>query len=84
MVSLAEAKWDLVIVDEAHKMAAYPYGQKTARTERYKLGELLSRNCNFLIFLTATPHRGDPSNFRLFLNLLEPGFLPLMRCLRNL
>ena len=29
---------------------------------------------NFLIFLTATPHRGDPSNFRLFLDLLESGF----------
>jgi superfamily II DNA or RNA helicase len=74
MVSLAEARWDLVIVDEAHKMAAYKYGEKTEKTERYKLGELLSRNSDFLLFLTATPHRGDPSNFRLFLDLLEPGF----------
>ena len=74
MVSLAEAGWDLVIVDEAHKMAAYEYGGKKKETKRYKLGELLSRNCNFLLFLTATPHRGDPSNFRLFLDLLEPGF----------
>jgi len=74
MVSLAEARWDLVIVDEAHKMAAYKYGEKMKKTERYKLGELLSRNCDFILFLTATPHRGDPSNFRLFLNLLEPGF----------
>jgi superfamily II DNA or RNA helicase len=74
MVSLAEALWDLVIIDEAHKMAAYEYGGRISRTERYKLGELLSRNSNFLLFLTATPHRGDPSNFRLFLDLLEPGF----------
>jgi superfamily II DNA or RNA helicase len=74
MVSLAEAKPDLVIVDEAHKMAAYEYGGQMKRTERYKLGELLSRNSNFILLLTATPHRGDPSNFRLFLNLLEPGF----------
>jgi len=72
--SLAEAKWDLVIVDEAHKMAAYEYGAKKKETERYKLGELLSRNTDFLLFLTATPHRGDPANFRLFLDLLEPGF----------
>jgi SNF2 family DNA or RNA helicase len=56
------------------EMAAYQYGGKMKRTERYKLGELLSRNSNFLLFLTATPHRGDPSNFRLFLDLLEPGF----------
>jgi len=72
--SLAEARWDLVIVDEAHKFAAYEYGGKRKETQRYKLGALLSRNCNFLLFLTATPHRGDPSNFRLFLDLLEPGF----------
>jgi superfamily II DNA or RNA helicase len=74
MASLAEADWDLVIVDEAHKMAAYRYGEKITKRERYRLGELLSRTSQFLLFLTATPHRGDPENFRLFLNLLEPGF----------
>jgi SNF2 family DNA or RNA helicase len=88
MLSLAEATWDLVIVDEAHKLAAYEYGAgKIAKTQRYKLGELLSRNSNFLLFLTATPHRGDPSNFRLFLDLLEPGFFAtneiLMESIRN-
>lgn len=71
---LAEAQWDFVVVDEAHKMAAYRYGDKTNKTERYKFGELLSRNSRFLLFLTATPHRGDPENFRLFLDLLEPGY----------
>jgi SNF2 family DNA or RNA helicase len=88
MLSLAEATWDLVIVDEAHKLAAYEYGAgKITKTQRYKLGELLSRNSNFLLFLTATPHRGDPSNFRLFLDLLEPGFFAtneiLMESIRN-
>jgi len=73
VVGLAEATWDLTVVDEAHKMAAYRYGQnKTTKTERYRLGEVLSRTSHFLIFLTATPHRGDPENFRLFLDLLEP------------
>ena len=71
--SLAEACWDLVIVDEAHKMAAYEYGGKLSRTERYKLGELLSKNSTFMLFLTATPHKGDPKNFRLLLDLLEPN-----------
>lgn len=74
MVSLAEVNWDLVVVDEAHKMAAYQYGTKIDKTERYKLGELISRNSSLLLFLTATPHRGDPENFRLLLNLLEAGF----------
>ena len=74
MAALSEVHWDLVVVDEAHKMAAYRYGDKTTKTERYRLGELLSRTSNFLLFLTATPHCGDPENFRLFLDLLQPGF----------
>lgn len=74
MATLREAFWDLVIVDEAHKMAAYQYGTKTSKTARYRLGELLSVRTHGLLFLTATPHRGDPENFRLFLDLLRPGF----------
>ncbi len=73
LAALAETRWDLVIVDEAHKMAAYRYGDKTKKTDRYQLGELLSRTSQFLLLLTATPHRGDPENFRLFLDLLAPG-----------
>ncbi len=72
--SLKEVVWDLVIIDEAHKLSAYRYGDKTHKTKRYILGEVLSSTSRFLLFLTATPHRGDPENFRLFLNLLEPGF----------
>ena len=74
LASLSSAHWDLVIVDEAHKMSAYRYGDKISRTQRYKLGEVLSRTSNHLVFLTATPHKGDPENFRLFLDLLVPGF----------
>lgn len=74
MATLAEAQWDIAIVDEAHKLAAYRYGTKITKRDRYRLGELLSRTSQFLLFLTATPHRGDPENFRLFLDLLEPGF----------
>lgn len=73
LAALNEVRWDLVIVDEAHKMAAYRYGEKVKKTERYRLGETLSRNASYLLFLTATPHRGDPENFRLLLDLLEPG-----------
>lgn len=72
--SLSSVEWDLVIVDEAHKMAAYKYGEKISRTQRYRLGEILSSKSNHLVFLTATPHKGDPENFRLFLDLLIPGF----------
>ncbi len=81
--SLISAHFDLVIVDEAHKMSAYVYGDKTQKTGRYKLGEVLSRNSEHLLFLTATPHKGDPENFRLFLDLLEPGFFATSDMLRE-
>jgi len=73
MPSLASVRFDLVIVDEAHKMSAYRYGEKTDKTSRYRLGETLSQQSEHLLFLTATPHKGDQENFRLFLDLLEPG-----------
>ncbi|MGH7799462.1 MAG: helicase-related protein [Thermodesulfobacteriota bacterium] len=74
MLALKDSKWDLCIVDEAHKMSAYKYGEKISKTQRYNFGELLSPITSYLLFLTATPHRGDPENFRLLLDLLEPGF----------
>jgi SNF2 family DNA or RNA helicase len=71
--SLARARrWDLVIVDEAHKMAAYRRGKKLERTRRYRLGEFLTDHTEHLLLLTATPHKGDPENFRLLLQLLDP------------
>ena len=72
--SIAAAHFDLIIVDEAHKMSAYRYSNKVSKTGRYRLGEVLSKVSEHLLFLTATPHKGDPENFRLFLDLLEPGF----------
>lgn len=81
MFALKDSSWDLVIVDEAHKMSAYKYGEKINKTARYQFGELISRITKYLIFLTATPHRGDPENFRLFLDLLQPGFFANTRIL---
>ena len=74
LASLSSVHWDLVIVDEAHKMSAYKYNDKTSKTQRYKLREVLSKTSNHLVFLTATPHKGDSENFRLFLDLLMPEF----------
>ncbi|MFP4396285.1 MAG: DEAD/DEAH box helicase, partial [Anaerolineales bacterium] len=76
--SLRSVRWDLVIADEAHKMAAYLYETKKQRkiekTQRYRAGEMLSQQTEHMLFLTATPHKGDEENFRLFLDLLRPGF----------
>ncbi|MCX6246556.1 MAG: helicase-related protein [Bacteroidetes bacterium] len=76
-------RFDLIIVDEAHKMSAYQYGNKTQKSKRYRLGETLSNSTEHLLFLTATPHKGDPENFRLFLDLLEPGFFSNTKLLQE-
>jgi superfamily II DNA or RNA helicase len=68
---LRDVHWDLVIVDEAHKMAAYRYGMKIDKTQRYEFGEMLREKADHLLFLTATPHKGDPDNFALLLQLLD-------------
>lgn len=68
---MRDTRWDLVIVDEAHKMAAYKYGSKINKTARYEFGEFLRDRTDHLLFLTATPHKGDPDNFALLLQLLD-------------
>ena len=65
---LRQAPWDLVIVDEAHRMSARDEEHKS---QRYRLGELLRDSTDHMLLLTATPHKGDPQNFTLFLQLLD-------------
>jgi len=65
---LRQVHWDLVIVDEAHRMSA---ADETHKSLRYKLGELLRDISDHMLLLTATPHKGDPLNFSLFLQLLD-------------
>ena len=71
--ALESVEWDLVIVDEAHKMAAYvrPNGS-TEKTQAYRLGEVLSRRSTNFLLMTATPHKGDPENYRLLVALIDP------------
>ncbi len=66
--SLLRSHWDLIIVDEAHKMSAYSADKKTLA---YQLGESLSEMTDHYLLMTATPHKGDPKNFCLFLSLLD-------------
>ncbi|BCW69972.1 helicase-related protein [Arthrobacter sp. NicSoilB8] len=70
--ALGRSEWDLVIVDEAHRMAARWYGNELTRTRRYELGEALGKVTRHLLLMTATPHAGNEANFQAFLALLDP------------
>src|SRR6266550_2972408 len=77
---LRQVHWDLVIVDEAHRMSAADESHKSLR---YKLGELLRDTTDHLLMLTATPHKGDPENFSLFLQLLDADAYADVRSIRE-
>ena len=77
---LKQVHWDLVIVDEAHRLSWTPPSRKTAR---YALGELLRDTTDHMLLLTATPHKGDPVNFTLFLQLLDPDAYADVRSIRE-
>ena len=63
--------WDLVVVDEAHKMSATYFGGEKKETKRYKLGRFLSSLTRHFLLMTATPHNGKEEDFQLFMALLD-------------
>jgi len=68
---LAHTDWDLIVVDEAHKMSASVFGGEIKYTKRYHLGELITQRTRHLLMLTATPHNGKEEDFQLFMALLD-------------
>ncbi|MBE6357839.1 MAG: DUF3883 domain-containing protein [Lentisphaerae bacterium] len=68
---LKATRWDLIIVDEAHKLSASRYGKEIKKTQRYRLGELLGSISRHFLLMTATPHNGKDDDFRIWLSLLD-------------
>ena len=68
---LLATTWDLVIFDEAHKLAAHFFGSKLEKTGRFILAEKLGARTRHLLLMTATPHSGKEEDFQLFLSLLD-------------
>ncbi|MDH7515184.1 MAG: helicase-related protein [Bacteroidota bacterium] len=77
-----QQRWDLVIIDEAHKCSARTAssGQnrecKVAMTKRYELASRLTAQADHVLLLTATPHHGDEDKFAHFLRLIDPDLFP--------
>ena len=71
MQVVAKSTWDLVIFDEAHKLSAYEYGEKIYKSKRYEAAHILAQQCEHLLLLTATPHRGRKDTFKRLLQLLD-------------
>jgi superfamily II DNA or RNA helicase len=63
---LISADWDLVIVDEAHRL-----GGSTDQVARYKLGQGLAEAAPYLLLLSATPHQGKTDAFHRLISLVD-------------
>ena len=68
---LISAGWDLIIVDEAHRLAG-----ATEQVARFKLGKGLSESAPYFLLLTATPHQGKTEAFHRLLSLLDDQAFP--------
>ncbi|MGQ0615462.1 MAG: helicase-related protein [Acidimicrobiia bacterium] len=68
---LRHTDWDLVVVDEAHRMSAHFFGNELKETKRYRLGKALGEVARHLLLVTATPHAGKEEDFQLFMALLD-------------
>lgn len=80
LAMLDQVRWDLVIVDEAHKMSATVTGGEVKPTKRFRLGALLSQHTKHFLLMTATPHNGKEEEFQVFLSLLDRDrFYPRIR-----
>jgi superfamily II DNA or RNA helicase len=68
---LLGAGWDLIIVDEAHRL-----GGTTDQVARYKLGRGLAEASPYLLLLSATPHQGKTEAFHRIISLLDEEAFP--------
>jgi len=62
---IKQVQWDIVIVDEAHRL-----GIGTERLQ--KIGQIIGKPSTNVLMLTATPHRGIPEDYLARLTLLDP------------
>lgn len=66
-----DGRWDLIVCDEAHKLAATFFGGEVKYTKRYRLAQQLSTLTRHFLLMTATPHNGKEEDFQLFMALLD-------------
>ncbi|MCK4304076.1 MAG: DEAD/DEAH box helicase [Candidatus Eisenbacteria sp.] len=68
---LIAAGWDLIIVDEAHRL-----GGSTDQVARYRLGRGLAEAAPYLLLLSATPHQGKTDAFHRLISLVDERAFP--------
>ena len=70
--ALEDARWDVVVIDEAHNVSA----KKNGYSQRYRLAAKLADRCDHMILLSATPHDGSRESFASLMSFLDPLAIP--------
>ncbi len=70
---LENARWDCVVIDEAHNVAG---ASGVERNLSYRLARLMSRRTDSMLLTTATPHNGKRETFGRLISLLDPSAIP--------
>ena len=65
--------FDLLIVDEAHRIAPSAVGRYAKESLRTKTMRRLAPHFEHRLFLTATPHNGYAESFQALLEMLDPN-----------
>lgn len=75
LIDLERTSWDLVVIDEAHHCVKLGGAGDNEDSRRRRLAEVLARQADGLLLLTATPHDGYDAHFASILELLDPSLV---------
>jgi len=74
--SIVHSGWDLVVIDEAHRVAG-----SSGEVARHKLGRQLAFASPYLLLLTATPHNGKTEPFLRLIRLVDEDAFPNVKAI---
>jgi len=71
ILDLSAAGWDLVIIDEAHRVAG-----SADTVARHAMARMLAESTPNLLLLSATPHQGKSESFNRLMKLIDKEAFP--------
>jgi superfamily II DNA or RNA helicase len=71
IISLASAGWDMIVMDECHRVAG-----SSDTVARHAMARMLAEAAPYLLLLSATPHQGKTDAFQRLMSLLDAEAFP--------
>ncbi|MBX3742600.1 MAG: DEAD/DEAH box helicase family protein [Akkermansiaceae bacterium] len=71
ILGLASAGWDMIVIDEAHRVAG-----SSDTVARHAMARMMAEAAPYLLLLSATPHQGKTDAFQRLMSLLDAEAFP--------